>query len=243
LHVCEFFRSAAEPGDWMKPFKVEIFLDVVCPWCYVGKRHIESALDYYQRSYPDERQPEVVWMPYLLHASIPKEGLDRKEYLKRRFIGFANSGEMYDRVSKAGRLVGIEYRFDRIRVEPNSIDAHRLIRFAERQGVGEPVVESLFKAFLVDGEDISNHDLLMSVAAGAGMNERMVGEHLVGKDDAEWVRQEDARAKQRGITTVPFLVLNGRKGVSAVQPADMLFDALRWARRDAARPRWLPSFV
>lgn len=227
----------------MKLFKVEIFSDVVCPWCYVGKRHVESALDYYQRSYPDERQPEVVWMPYLLHASIPPGGLDRAEYLKRRFPGSANSSEMNDRVSKAGRMVGVEYHFDRIQVQPNSVDAHRLIRFAERQGLGATVVESLFKAFFVDGEDISRHDLLMSIAARAGMSEELVGAYLESEDDAEWVRMEDSKAKSRGITTVPFLVLNGRKGVSAVQPADRLFEALKWARRDAARPRWLPSFV
>jgi predicted DsbA family dithiol-disulfide isomerase len=240
--LCVSYRSAVT-GDAMKPFKVEIFSDLVCPWCYAGKRHIESALDYYRKSYPDERQPEVVWMPYQLHASIPREGVDRNEYLKRRFPGFANSSAMYDQVSKAGRAVGLEYRFDRIRVQPNSVDAHRLVRLAERQGVAEPVVESLFKAFFVEGEDISRHELLVSVAAGAGMNEAEVSAYLGGEEGAEWVRKEDARAKRRGITTVPFLVLNERKGVSGLQPADMLFEALRWARRDAARPRWLPSFI
>lgn len=227
----------------MRPFKVEIYSDVVCPWCYIGKRNIEAALSYYQRAYEDEIQPEAFWKPFQLHASIPKEGLDRKEYLKRRFPGNANSPEMFARVVTTGKSVGLDYRFDLITRQPNSVDAHRLIRFAESHKATEPVVEALFKAYFTQGQDVSRHEVLTDIAVQSGLNEEQVRRYLASEQDIEWVVAEDARAKKRlGITTVPFLVLNGRKGFSAIQSVDAIFRALQWARRDAARPSWWPSF-
>lgn len=227
----------------MRPFKVEIYSDVVCPWCYIGKRNVEAALRYYQRAYSEERQPEVFWKPYLLHASIPREGMDRREYLKRRFPGDANSPEMFDRVIRTGRGVGLEYRFDLITRQPNSINAHRLIRFAEYSKLGDPIVEALFDAYFVQGKDVSDPDALADIAAQNGMDREQVKNYFASEQDVEWVIAEDARAKKRlGITTVPFLVLNARKGFSAIQSVDAIFRALEWARRDAARPSWLPSF-
>ena len=228
----------------MRPFKIEIYADVVCPWCYIGKRKIESALDYYRRTYAEERQPDVFWQPYLLHASVPKEGFDRKEYLKRRFPGNANSPQMFASVTRAGREVGLEYQFDLITRQPNTIDAHRLIRYAGYHGDVGAVVESLFHAYFTLGQDVSSHDVLLGIAARAGLNTLEVGDYLASEQDVEWVKIEDNRAKKRlGVTTVPFIVLNGRKGFSAVQSVDAIFRALEWARRDAARPSWWPSFL
>lgn len=227
----------------MRPFKVEIFSDVVCPWCYIGKRNVEAALGYYQRAYAEERQPEVFWKPYLLHSFIPREGMDRKEYLKRRFPGDANSPAMFERVSRTGRGVGLEYRFDLITRQPNSINAHRLIRFAGGDKSVDPIVEALFHAYFMQGQDISQLEVLTDIAAQNGLDHEQVGSYLASEQDVDWVTAEDARAKKRlGITTVPFLVLNGRKGFSAIQSVDAIFRALEWARRDAARPSWLPAF-
>lgn len=227
----------------MRPFKVEIYSDVVCPWCYVGKRNVEAALGYYKRAYPEERQPEVSWKPYLLHAFIPREGMDRKEYLKRRFPGDANSPAMFERVARAGRAVGLEYRFDLITRQPNSINAHRLIRFAADDQAVNDVVENLFETYFMQGKDISEPEILIDIAVKNGMDQERVRNYLLSEQDVEWVSSEDARAKKRlGITTVPFLVLNGRKGFSAMQSVDAIFRALEWARRDAARPSWLPAF-
>lgn len=227
----------------MRPFKVEIYSDVVCPWCYIGKRNIEAALRYYQRAYSDERQPEVFWRPYLLHAALPMEGIDRKEYLKRRFPGNANSPEMFERVIRTGRGVGLEYRFDLIQRQPNSIDAHRLVRFAEGHAATEPVIEALFKAFFVQGLDVSKHDVLVRIGEQNGLSATQVATYLSSEQDTESIKSEDARAKKRlGITTVPFLVLNGRKGFSAIQSVEATFRALEWARRDTARPSWMPAF-
>jgi predicted DsbA family dithiol-disulfide isomerase len=226
-----------------KSFKIEIYSDVVCPWCYVGKRYIESALSYYRNAYPDEIQPEVHWMPYQLHASLPREGVDRHEYLKRRYPGQANSLEMFAAVIKAGHRMGIQYNFDRIRVQPNTTDAHRLMRYAEQRGVREDVVEGLFRAYFVEGRNLSDPAELAAIAESAGLGRDEVVPYLESEVDTEWVREVDARAKYLGITTVPFMVLNGRKGASANMPPDRIFEALRWARKDFARPKWLPRFL
>lgn len=230
-------------SDQQKSFKVEIYSDVVCPWCYVGKRYVESALDYYRLTFPNEVQPEVIWLPYQLHAKLPKEGVDRHEYLKRRYPGQANSLQMFAAVIKAGHKVGIEYHFDRIEVQPNTLDAHRLVRFAEARGRRGEVVEGLFRAYFVEGRNLSSADELILIAVENGLDREETAAYLASEVDAQWVRDVDARAKYLGITTVPFMVLNGKKGFSANQPADKIFDALRWARKDAARPKWLPRFL
>ena len=225
----------------MRPFKIEIYSDVVCPWCYVGKRNIESALRYYRNAYPDERQPEVVWMPFLLNTAIPKEGLDRKKYMQSKFPEREDPTAPSADVIRAGRTVGIDYHFDRIDRQPYVIDAHRLIRFAEHHDAVEPVVEDLFQAYFVDGKDISRHDVLLDIATRAGMEPRVVADYLASEEDVEWVKEEAKHARKLGIDTVPFIVLNERRGDSAIQPVAAIVDLLNWARRDAARPNWIPS--
>lgn len=225
----------------MRPFTIEIYSDVVCPWCYIGKRKIEAATHYYREAHPDERQPEIVWMPFLLNTAIPKEGLDRKKYMQSKFPEQADPTAPSQEVLKAGRALGLEYRFDKIERQPYVIDAHRLIRFAERHHAVDPVVEGLFQAYFMDGKDLSQYEVLLDVAARAGMPPPEVSAYLESEEDTDWVKDEAARARTRGIDTVPFLVLNGRRGDSAIQPVDALLQLLEWARRDAARPKWMPS--
>lgn len=225
----------------MRPFKIEIYSDVVCPWCFIGKRKIEETMRYYREAHPDERQPEIIWMPFLLNTAIPKEGLDRKKYMQSKFPEKENPTAPSPDIIKAGREVGLEYRFDKIERQPYVIDAHRLIRYAEHHGAMDPVVESLFQSYFVDGEDVSRHDLLVDIATRAGMDAGKVRTYLAGEEDADWVAKEAKRARDRGIDTVPFLVLNGRRGDSAIQPISALLELIEWARRDAARPRWMPS--
>lgn len=227
----------------MKPFTVEIYSDVVCPWCYVGKRYIESALDYYRKCFEGERQPEVTWLPYQLHASLPREGVDRREYLKRRYPGQPNGPEMFAPVARAGRRMGIEYRFDLIEVQPNTVDAHRLMRFAERHGLRDAVSEPVYQAYFLKGQNLSSREVLVAIGRDAGLDPIALDAYLASDEDVDWVAGVDAQAKRLGITTVPFIVLNGRKGVSGNLPPEQIFDALNWARRDSVRPKWLPSFI
>src|SRR5690606_25465551 len=152
----------------MRPFKIEIFSDVVCPWCFIGKRRIEAAMQYYKEAHPGERLPEIVWMPFLLNTAIPKEGLDRKKYMQSKFPEKADPAAPAPDVIKAGQSVGIDYHFERIERQPYVIDAHRLIRFAEHRDAMDAVVEALFQAYFVEGKDISRHELLLDIARQSG---------------------------------------------------------------------------
>lgn len=223
-----------------KSFKIEIYSDVVCPWCYVGKRYVNAALEYYRGTYPDEMQPEVHWLPYQLHAQLPVQGVDRHEYLKRRYPGQANSLEMFAAVIKAAYKVGIEFNFDHIQVQPNTVNAHRLIRHAAQRNAREEVVERLFRGYFVEGRNVSDLAVLADIAVESGLERGEVEAYLASDVDLEWVRQTDAQAKRLGITTVPFIVLNGHKGVSGNMPADRIFETFRWARKDFSRPKWWP---
>jgi len=226
------------------PFRVEVFADVVCPWCYVAKRYLQKALEYYAESHAGERQPEVVWRPFLLHAAMPEEGLDRGAYLKRRFPGQLSPGEMLNEVGAAGRKVGVAFRFDLIHRQPNSIDAHRLIWLAQQHGVPvDGLVDSLFAAFFHAGKDISKPEVLEAAAGQTAVPEIVIRRFLHGTEGRDEVLAQDALAKRRGITTVPFLLLNGHKGVSALQQPETLFGALRWARKNSVRPKWWPKFI
>ncbi len=226
----------------MKPFTVDIYSDLVCPWCYVGKRYIDSALDYYSKSFPNERQPEVRWLPYMLNASLPREGVDRFEYLKHKYPGRANAPDLFAAAEKAARRQGLNYRFDLIKVQPNTLDAHRLLRFAELRGVREAVAEPLYRAYFMEGRNLSSHDELLDIGVAAGLDATELRAYLASETDVDWVRETDAEAKRLGITTVPFLVLNNEKGFSGNQAPDKIVDAIKWARSHAVRPKWLPSF-
>ena len=225
----------------MKPFSVEIYSDIVCPWCYIGKRNIEAGLAYYRQTYPNERQPEVRWMPFQLQAALPPEGVDRVEYMKRRFPGQARPEEAFASVIRAGAKLDLEYRFDRIKVQPNTINAHRLTRYAARHGLEDQMMERLFEAFFRNGENVADKAVLCDIGVELGLERDALTAYMESDLDADWVREADARAKRIGVTTVPFLVLNDRKGASAIQKPDDILSVLRWARRDAARPTWLPK--
>lgn len=226
----------------MKQFSIEIYSDIVCPWCYVGKRYIDKALEHYRRLHAKERQPDVSWLPFQLHAALPREGVDRKEYLKRRYPGKANDPAMFADVERAGRQMGIEYRFDRIEVQPNTLDAHRMLRFAERAGLRETVAEPLYRAYFIEGRNLSSHDELIAIGGDCGLDAEALRAYLDSDVDVEWVQEVDTRAKRLGISTVPFIVLNGRRGLSGNTPPARILEAFEWARRDYARPKWLPSF-
>lgn len=226
----------------MKPFSVDIYSDVVCPWCYVGKRYIDTAFDYYASAYEGERQPEVRWLPFMLNASLPREGVDRATYIKHKYPGRANDPTLFADAIKAAGRQGIETRFDLIQVQPNTLDAHRLMRFADQRGVRAAVAEPLYRAYFVEGGNLSSHDVLTDIGAACGLDAAELGAYLASDVDVDWVKGVDQEAKRLGITTVPFLVLNGRKGFSGNQAPDKILEALKWARRDAARPEWLPSF-
>jgi predicted DsbA family dithiol-disulfide isomerase len=205
--------------DKSGPLTIDIVSDVVCPWCYIGKRNLEAALA--ARPVGDV---EIRWRPYQLDATIPPEGIARRTYLERKFG--TRVDEIYGRVAVAGHEAGIDFAFDRIERSPNTLDAHRLIRWAQSAGRQNDIVEELFHSFFIEGRDIGDHAVLTETAAAAGMDAEVVQRLLPGDADKESVREEIATAQRLGVTGVPFFIFAGRFGLPGAQPAEVLADAI-----------------
>src|SRR6202167_4641297 len=163
----------AEPSQ----MNIEILSDVVCPWCYVGKRRLEAAL-----AQSDDAGVAVRWRPFQLDPTIPSQGLDRRAYMRAKFRDDARLAEVHARLRAVGAEVGIEFDFDAISRSPNTLDAHRLIRWAAASGVQEEVVERLFSAYFEHGRDIGNRTALTEIAARSGMDAEAVGRQFAGDD-------------------------------------------------------------
>ncbi|HYC14123.1 MAG TPA: DsbA family oxidoreductase, partial [Stellaceae bacterium] len=145
--------------------RIDVVSDVICPWCFIGKRRLARALD--QRS---ELAAEIVWHPFQLNPDMPPEGMARERYIAAKFGGGQHADRIYRNVTEVGTAVGIPFHFDRIKITPNTRDAHRLIRHASEAGSAEPVVEALFNAYFVEGRDIGDRATLSEIAGEAGLD-------------------------------------------------------------------------
>jgi predicted DsbA family dithiol-disulfide isomerase len=205
---------------------VDIVSDVVCPWCYIGKRRLETALA--SRAGP---LPAVRWHPVQLNPVIPVGGVDRRLYLEEKFGGPERAREIYARVEAAGREVGISFRFDRIDRQPNTSDAHRLITWAQdvTPASADRLVECLFRAYFTDGVDVGSVDELARLAGESGCDPEAARAHLASMAGREELAEADARMKSMGISGVPFFIFNQRVAVSGAQPPEVLADAMAQA--------------
>ena len=211
---------------------IDVVSDVVCPWCYVGKRHLESALATLAEA--GEPVPAVRWHPYELNPGLPAEGVDRREYLERKFGGPARAAQVYERVRRAGTQAGIAFDFERIALQPNTRDAHRLVAWVQTRGDAGPLVERLFRAYFVEGRFVGSHEVLANLAEEAGEDRDAALEFLGSGLGLDEVAQAEARASSLGITGVPFFIVDGRYGLSGAQPAEAFVEALRRARQAQA---------
>lgn len=204
---------------------IDIYSDVVCPWCYIGKRRLEQALESAQA----QERARVFWRPFQLNPTMPKAGMDRRVYLETKFGGQGEVQAIHDRITVAGVSAGIEFAFGRITRTPNTFDAHRLVWFAQQQGRQDALVEALFHGYFTEGVNVGEAEQLISLAAGAGLDGAAVGRFLESNDGAEGVRQEEARGRQLGIRGVPYFVLNGKTTVSGAQPVETFAAAINQA--------------
>lgn len=204
---------------------IDVVSDLVCPWCFIGKRRLERALALYAQAHPDAPAPVVTWRPFQLNPGMPEEGMSRAEYVQRKFG--ARGGAVYDRVTAVGREVGIAFAFDRIRRQPNTLAAHSLVELAEARGAQDALVEALFGAYFLDGVDLTARANLVAIAAGAGLDRAEVEARLDDENARDLARAEDQRAREIGIEGVPFFIFNGRVALSGAQPAQTLLEAMR----------------
>ena len=214
----------------MKTIKIDIVSDVVCPWCYLGKARLEAALGQMK-----DVTAEINWRPYQLDPTIPRGGVDRKKYMEAKFGTGPRLGEVHKQLEGFGREVGIRYEFDAIKVAPNTMDAHRLIRWAAQAGPGiqGKVVNRLFKLYFTEGADIGNQAVLIKAGADSGMDKAIIEALLPTDAEEAGVIGEIATSKQLGITGVPCFIFNQKYAVSGAQTPDILIEAIQGAMRDA----------
>jgi predicted DsbA family dithiol-disulfide isomerase len=205
----------------MKTLEIDVVSDVICPWCFLGKRRLDKAI-----ASIDDIKVEVNWRPFLLDASIPKEGMGRREYMENKF-GPERLKTIHDPLIAAGKEDDVPFQFEKITRTPNTIDAHRLIRWSHPAGKQHDVAERLFMAYWNEGKDIGDRKVLLDIAATAGLNSAEIATKFEENVDVDIVRAEVEQASRMGITGVPCFILGRKQGVMGAQPVEVLVDAIR----------------
>ena len=223
-----------------EPLAIEIVSDVVCPWCFVGKRRLERAIASAAVPATKSGTPDfgmfdeqsgnirvaIRWHPYQLDPTIPPGGKSRREYLVAKFGSEDRIRQLQRNIENVGAAEGIDFAFERIAVSPNTLDAHRLIRWAGDAKTADAIVEALFRAYFLDGRDIGDRAVLADIAASCGMEPDDVARRLASDEDLAAVRAAVQAAQQLGVTGVPTFILAGRYAVVGAQPAETLADAI-----------------
>lgn len=217
---------------------VDIVSDVVCPWCYVGKRHLDIAIG---------RMPDVDfdvrWRPFQLNPQMPKEGMGRVEYMAKKFGEGGPTKNFYDDLENVGKSLDIDFQFEKIEFAPNTLDAHRLIHWASggdsggeensKSGAQTTLATRLFEVYFEEGGDVGNRETLVDVAKSLGMNGDLVNELLGSERDVEAINEQVAVAGKMGITGVPCFIIENKFAVMGAQKPDALIEAFESALSDS----------
>ena len=212
--------------------KIDVISDVVCPWCFIGRRRLGTALALLAEREP-LFQPVVRWHPFQLNPDLPREGMDRQAYLEAKFGGRQGAAASYERVSAAGQSVGIDFAFDRILRQPNTLDAHRLISWAQARGNAEDLVERLFRAYFLEGRFVGDRAVLAAVADEAELDASAAGAMLASEEGTENIAAMDRRFRELGVGGVPFFIFADRVAVSGAQEPATLVAAIASAMNGA----------
>jgi predicted DsbA family dithiol-disulfide isomerase len=218
------------------PLPIDVFSDVVCPWCFIGKRRLESAL-----TLVPEIPVVINWRPYFLNPWVPREGMNRADYLTAKFGSVGRYTSMAQRVVEAARSEGLTYAIDKITRQPNTLDSHRLIRWAGESAAAGRMKQRLMDLYFTEGGDLSDRAVLVQAAVDCGMNGGRVSDLLAGDNDIERVEAEANAAKNAGIDGVPCFIFGGVFAVSGAQAPDYLADAIRRAAAQVATPASEPA--
>jgi len=201
--------------------QIDIYADPVCPWCFIGKRRIERTL-----AARDDVNAAISWRPFQLNPDMPIEGMDQTSYLISKFGGLERAVKFHDAIAETGQSERIAFNFKRIHHTPNTLDAHRLIRFAGAHGLQNEVVEALFSAFFIDGENIGDPAVLTRIAHIVGLDGHAVAAYLASSDDRAEVSAEDLRARRMSIDAVPCFIINGQYAISGAQEPEAFYPLL-----------------
>jgi predicted DsbA family dithiol-disulfide isomerase len=207
--------------------EIDIYSDPICPWCYIGKRRLERALE--QRR---ENQATLRWRAFQLNPDMPSEGIERNRYLTLKFGGAERARQLYENIRKVGATVGIDFDFDKIARTPNTLQTHRLIRYANGTEQSDTVIEQLFFHYFVEGGTIDDTENLIRIAVEAGLEEAAVTTYLSSDEDFNEVRLEDSAARRLGIQGVPCFIINNQYALSGAQEPEAFFPIFEIASQD-----------
>jgi predicted DsbA family dithiol-disulfide isomerase len=201
--------------------KISVISDVVCPWCYIGKRRLESAMD----KLSDKYTFEVEYFPFELNPQTPVEGVNQKEYLTTQFGGEDRYNQLTGHVTNVASKDGLTFRYDLQSISPNTRKAHRVVQLAKEDGKHLQLVENLFKAYFTDGVDLSKDENLINVAVSTGLDRNKVESFLQSTVGEVEVEMTERQWQQAGVTGVPFFVVDDKYGISGAQSPEAFIEA------------------
>ncbi|HTE35143.1 MAG TPA: DsbA family oxidoreductase [Reyranella sp.] len=208
---------------------VDIVSDTICPWCYIGKRRFERALDLSGRN-----DIAISWRPFQLNPDMPSEGMTRDDYVRAKFGGGDRPRQIYQAIAESGREAGIEFQFSKIKRTPNTVLSHRLVHWSAKQERQDEVVAELFRAYFEDGLDVGDLEILVECARRAGLDRELARKFLLSEDGRQEVVASDVYARRLGINGVPCFIVNRKYAVSGAQPPSAFVEVFNLAERDAA---------
>lgn len=211
------------------PLSIDVFSDVVCPWCFIGKRRLEKAV-----AMVPEIPVEIRYQPYFLNDWIPREGISREEYLTKKFGSPQGYEQIAKRVSATAREEGLVYDIAKVSRQPNTTDSHRLILWAAQIGKALEMKQRLMDLYFTEGGDLTNREVLVKAASDVGLDGDEVRKLLASDTDVELVTQSAEQAKAAGIQGVPFFIIGGKYAISGAHPAEELARAIKQAAQEAA---------
>jgi predicted DsbA family dithiol-disulfide isomerase len=211
-----------------QPIRIDVVSDVVCPWCFIGKHRLEAAL----RLKPDIAV-EVHWRPYFLNDWIPREGISREEYLTTKFGSVERYKGIAQRVGAAAAAEGLVYAVEKMKRQPNTLDCHRLIHWAEAIGKAAAMKQKLMDLYFTQGADLTERETLVKAAADVGLDANKVRADLASDKDVAHIEQEAQSAKEAGIEGVPCFIFGGKFAVSGAQAPEYLAEAIERIANDA----------
>lgn len=209
--------------------EIEVVSDVICPWCYIGKRRLEKALG----ALGDSVRARVTWLPFQLNPGMPRAGMVRAEYRRAKFGSVERGRELDARVAAEGSGEGIAFAFERIERTPNTLAAHQLIELAQRQGRGDPTVDALFRAYFEEGRDVGEPAVLREIALASGVDCEGMEALWADSDELQRILRIESELRGLGIDAVPTFVFDRRTGVSGAHPPEALAAAIRAAAQRA----------
>ena len=208
---------------------VEIISDIICPWCFIGKRRFERAL----AKLPQERL-EIRWQPFQLNPTMPADGMERQSYMATKFGGADRAELQNKRIHETGMEVDINFNFSIIKRTPNTINSHRLIHYAHEFGLQNEIVEALFLGYFIQGRDLGAHDELIRVGASCGLNEKLLTRYLYSDEGRSHILDSDQKVRLSDISGVPCYVIDNKYAVSGAQSPEVFHQVFNLAFQESS---------